>query len=136
MLRFGYVRLASTEATWMTQRLFFYGALAPGRENEHVLGDVPGTWELATVRAGCYSKAGVLRPASPASSWTKTDQRSTACCLSSAMLSEYWKRLGHFEGDGYERVLTSARLQSGGTAMAYIYILRGMSAASDTSPSA
>ena len=50
MLRFGYVRLASTEATWMTQRLFVYGTLAPGRANEHVLADVPGTWELATVR--------------------------------------------------------------------------------------
>ena len=50
MLRFGYARLASTEATWMTQRLFVYGTLAPGRANGHVLADVPGTWELATVR--------------------------------------------------------------------------------------
>ena len=57
--------------------------------------------------------------------------------FSSAMLSEHWKRLDHFEGDGYERVLTPAKLQGGeATAMAYIYVLRGMSAASDTSPSA
>jgi hypothetical protein len=56
--------------------------------------------------------------------------------FSSAMLSEHWKRLDHFEGDDYERVLTSARLQGGGTVMAYIYVLRGMSAASDTNPSA
>jgi hypothetical protein len=56
--------------------------------------------------------------------------------FSSAMLSEHWTRLDHFEGDGYERVLTSARLQGGGTALAYIYVLRGMSAVSDTITSA
>ena len=33
----------------MTQRLFVYGTLAPGRPNEHVLADVPGEWEAATV---------------------------------------------------------------------------------------
>ena len=34
----------------MTDRLFVYGTLAPGRPNAHVLADVPGTWESATVR--------------------------------------------------------------------------------------
>src|SRR5438552_3926986 len=33
----------------MTHRLFGYGKLAPGRRNEHVLADVPGEWESATV---------------------------------------------------------------------------------------
>ena len=33
----------------MTQRLFVYGTLAPGRANAHVLAPVPGTWEPATV---------------------------------------------------------------------------------------
>ena len=30
-------------------RLFVYGTLAPGRSNAHVLADVPGEWEPATV---------------------------------------------------------------------------------------
>lgn len=34
----------------MTDRLFVYGTLAPGRPNEHVLADVEGTWEPATVK--------------------------------------------------------------------------------------
>ena len=34
----------------MTQRLFVYGTLAPGRPNEHVLASVDGEWESATVR--------------------------------------------------------------------------------------
>ena len=34
----------------MTDRLFVYGTLAPGRPKEHVLAEVSGTWEPATVR--------------------------------------------------------------------------------------
>ena len=34
----------------MTNRLFVYGTLAPGKPNAHVLADVPGRWEPATVR--------------------------------------------------------------------------------------
>jgi len=33
----------------MIQRLFVYGTLAPGRANEHILADVPGQWEPASV---------------------------------------------------------------------------------------
>jgi gamma-glutamylcyclotransferase (GGCT)/AIG2-like uncharacterized protein YtfP len=33
----------------MTHRLFVYGTLVPGRPNEHVLANVPGEWEPATV---------------------------------------------------------------------------------------
>lgn len=34
----------------MTRRLFVYGTLAPGRPNAHVLAEVPGEWEPATVQ--------------------------------------------------------------------------------------
>ena len=34
----------------MTQRLFVYGSLGPGRPNEHVLSAIGGTWEEASVR--------------------------------------------------------------------------------------
>jgi len=33
----------------MIERLFVYGTLAPGRPNEHVLGEIEGSWEVATV---------------------------------------------------------------------------------------
>ena len=33
----------------MIERLFVYGTLAPGRPNEHVLGEIEGSWEAATV---------------------------------------------------------------------------------------
>ena len=40
----------------MIHRLFVYGTLAPGRPNEHVLADVPGEWEPATVMGTSYSR--------------------------------------------------------------------------------
>ena len=33
----------------MTQRLFVYGTFGPGRQNEHVLRAIGGTWEEASV---------------------------------------------------------------------------------------
>ncbi len=120
----------------MTQRLFVYGTLAPGRANEHVLAGVSGTWELATVRGRLLQQGWGAEAGFPGIVLDEDGPEVPGMLFSSVMLSGHWKRLDHFEGDGYERVLTLARLQSGGTAMAYIYVLRGMSAASGTSTSA
>ena len=45
--------------------------------------------------------------------------------FSSESLDEQWDRLDEFEGDGYERVLTTTKLPDGSSAEAYIYVLRG-----------
>lgn len=34
----------------MTERLFVYGTLAPGRPNDNVLESIDGTWKKTTVR--------------------------------------------------------------------------------------
>ncbi|SIO85620.1 hypothetical protein BQ8420_07870 [Nocardiopsis sp. JB363] len=49
--------------------------------------------------------------------------------LGSAELDRHWKRLDHFEGDEYERVLAPVRLSSGETAQANVYTLRRVSGA-------
>ena len=41
----------------MIERLFVYGTLAPGRPKEHVLADIEGSWEAATV-TGTLRQAG------------------------------------------------------------------------------
>jgi gamma-glutamylcyclotransferase (GGCT)/AIG2-like uncharacterized protein YtfP len=95
VLRFGYIRLASTEATWMTQRLFVYGTLAPGRPNEHVLADVPGTWELATVRGRLLQQGWGADAGFPGIVLDEDGPEVHGMLFSSAMLSEHWKRLDY-----------------------------------------
>ncbi len=44
--------------------------------------------------------------------------------FSSDKISEYWSELDEFEGEAYERVLTTVELQNGTIVDAYIYALR------------
>lgn len=109
----------------MTFRLFVYGTLAPGRSNEHVLAGVPGTWEPATVtgrllQAGWGAAAGF-----PGIVMDEHAPEVHGVLFSSESLDEQWDRLDEFEGDGYERVLTTTKLPDGSSAEAYIYVLRG-----------
>lgn len=45
--------------------------------------------------------------------------------FTSESLDQHWTRLDEFEGEGYERVLTSVKRQDGATVDAYIYQLGG-----------
>ena len=107
------------------ERLFVYGTLAPGRSNEHVLADVPGTWEPAVVAGrlvaeGWGSALGypaiVLDPA--------RGDRVDGMLFSSVRLGEHWERLDEFEGAAYERLPTEGALPDGRTVAAHIYALR------------
>jgi gamma-glutamylcyclotransferase (GGCT)/AIG2-like uncharacterized protein YtfP len=118
----------------MAQRLFVYGTLAPGRPNEHVLADVPGTWEPATVRGRLLQQGWGAEAGFPGIVMDEGGPDVHGMLFSSEELNEHCERLDHFEGAGYERVLTSAKLHGGATALAYIYVLRGFSAASRASP--
>ena len=40
-------------------------------------------------------------------------------------LAAHWARLDQFEGNGYERILTTVKLRNGIAVDAYIYQLRG-----------
>ena len=44
--------------------------------------------------------------------------------FTSDRLAEHWARLDEFEGDGYKRVVTMAKLKDGSGVDAYIYRLR------------
>jgi gamma-glutamylcyclotransferase (GGCT)/AIG2-like uncharacterized protein YtfP len=105
----------------LTHRLFVYGTLAPGRPNEHVLADVPGRWEPATV-------IGTLLPAGwgaavgyPGIVLDEQGGEVEGLLFSSESLAEHWARLDEFEGEGYERVLTKVIRKDGTAVDAYIY---------------
>jgi gamma-glutamylcyclotransferase (GGCT)/AIG2-like uncharacterized protein YtfP len=119
-----------------TNRLFVYGTLAPGRPNQHVLAGVPGEWEPASITgrllhqgwgAGLGFPGIVLDEDGP--------DHVDGVLFSSDRLNEHWERLDEFEGEGYERVLTSVRLPGGRVEEAYVYVLRDSPDSADTNHS-
>ncbi len=108
----------------MTDRLFVYGTLAPGRPNAHVLAAVPGTWEPATVKGTLLQEGWGAAVGYPGIVLDEHGDDLHGFLLSSAELSAHWGRLDAFEGDGYERVVTSVELADGTVIKAHIYALK------------
>lgn len=109
----------------MAYRLFVYGTLAPGRPNEHVLADVPGEWEPATAMGTLLQEGWGAAAGYPGIVLDERGGEVRGFLFSSESLAEHWVRLDEFEGEGYERVLTTVKLTDGTVVDAYIYRLRG-----------
>ena len=107
----------------MTQRLFVYGTLAPGRPNAHVLAAVPGEWEPATVTGTLHPEGWGAAAGYPGIVLDQRGGEVEGLLFSAESLAEHWDRLDAFEGDGYERILTTAKRKDGTTVDAYIYKL-------------
>lgn len=107
----------------MVERLFVYGTLRPGQSNAHLLSGIDGDWEAAcvsgTLREGWCEEKGYPG--------LDLDARGTdvaGLVLTSAELLQHWAALDAFEGDEYQRVITTATLGDGRTVDAYVYVLR------------
>ena len=109
----------------MTHRLFVYGTLAPGGPNGHVLADVPGEWEPATVTGNLLQEGWGAAVGYPGIVPDERGGEVKGLLFSSESLTEHWTRLDAFEGQGYERVLTTVKLKDGTAVDAYIYVLSG-----------
>ena len=107
----------------MTHRLFVYGTLAPGRANAHILADVPGEWEPATVIGTLHSEGWGAAAGYPGIVFDEHGGEVEGLLFSSESLAEQWARLDEFEGEGYERVLTRAKRKDGTFVDAFIYKL-------------
>ena len=109
----------------MTHRLFVYGTLAPGRSNEHVLADIPGEWEPATVTGRLINTGWGAAEGYPGIILDERGGEVQGLLFTSESLDKHWASIDDFEGDGYERVLTSAKRRDGTIVNAYIYQLSG-----------
>jgi len=110
-------------STVMTARLFVYGSLAPGRRNAHVLADVPGAWQPATVRGTLFQEGWGAALGYPGIVLDERGDRIRGFVFSSDELPLHWDRLDAFEGEGYERVVATAELEDDTRVEAYIYAL-------------
>ena len=111
----------------MTSRLFVYGTLAPGRPNAHVLASVAGEWEPGTVRGRLLPEGWGAAAGYPAIVLDENASEVEGFLFTSEALPEHWARLDEFEGEGYERVLTSVTRRDCTKVNAFIYRLRGRS---------
>lgn len=108
----------------MPPRLFVYGTLAPGRENAHLLAPLPGDWQPATVRGTLHPQGWGAALGYPGLVLHDDGDLVAGQVFTSDALDAHWAGLDDFEGDGYARVTTIARLQDGRAVDAWVYGLR------------
>ncbi|MGD1927746.1 MAG: gamma-glutamylcyclotransferase [Leptolyngbyaceae cyanobacterium] len=107
----------------MIQKLFVYGTLGPGRPNEHIMLKIGGTWTEASVTGELHHEGWGAAMGYPGITLDETGENVEGYLFSSSNLTSHWADLDAFEGESYERVLTTAKLKDGNTVAAYIYVL-------------
>ena len=108
----------------MVERLFVYGTLAPGCPNEHILKNIDGTWQEATVIGKLKEKGWGAKMGYFGIELDNNKDAIKGFIFQSKNLSNYWDMLDNFEGKEYKRVITKAKLANGSIVEAYIYALR------------
>jgi gamma-glutamylcyclotransferase (GGCT)/AIG2-like uncharacterized protein YtfP len=106
----------------VTQRLFVYGTLAPGRPNEHLLADVDGDWEPATVRGVLVQEGWGAGLGFPAIALAADGPEVSGFLFVSDRLDDHWARLDAFEGEEYDRVVAPAKRTDGQEVDAHVYV--------------
>lgn len=115
----------AASAAAAASRLFAYGTLAPGRPNGHILADVAGTWEPATLRARLVQDGWGAALGYPA---LVLDEEAAdlvpGMLFSSDTLAGLWEHLDEFEGDNYQRLTVQVTMATGTQRSAQTYTLR------------
>ena len=105
------------------QHLFVYGTLAPGRPNQHILEEVEGEWRPATVQGTLHEEGWGATMGYPGIKLSTAGGTVEGFVFSSSELAKHWTRLDTFEGEAYQRVVTTAKLSDQTTVSAFIYVL-------------
>ncbi|MEO0887231.1 MAG: gamma-glutamylcyclotransferase family protein [Cyanobacteria bacterium J06648_10] len=105
------------------ERLFVYGTLQPGGPNEHVLTDIGGTWEPGVIKGNLVKVGWGAEMGYPGLVIDEEGDEISGYVFVSSNLGASWADLDAFEGDEYERVMTTVTLQNGERVEAYVYAL-------------
>ena len=116
--------LEAAQMVSMIQRLFVYGTLGPGRPNEHILRNIGGSWERASVIGRLHHEGWGAAMGYPGITLDEDGERVRGYLFSSDKIAEHWAELDAFEGDAYERVTTTVERLNNSVVEAYIYALK------------
>ncbi len=105
-------------------RLFVYGTLCPNRENAHILGEIGGDWQPATVHGTIHILDWGPDQGLPAIVLNPQDSQVEGYLFSTEKLEQNWQMLDEFEGMQYERVQTEVQLATGEPTTAWTYVMK------------
>lgn len=105
-------------------KLFVYGSLGPGRPNEHILGNIEGSWEEASVHGIWHNEGWGATLGYPGITLDDQGDKIEGFVFCSEHLAEHWAKLDAFEGKEYERMVTTVELSNKTCVKAFIYVLR------------
>lgn len=111
-------------------KLAIYGSLAPGRENEHVLAAIGGSWRDGFSIAGTREEKGWGSALGyPGVHWGVGDGVVDVLLFESDALPRHWTDLDAFEGDEYARLYVSLWRDGVVADVAFAYLIRQSSSA-------
>ncbi len=105
----------------MTEHLFIYGTLAPGRDNAWVMETIDGHWQSATTKGFLKTLGWGADLGFPGLTPDPNGEQVSGWLFSSSQLQHHWQGLDEFEGEQYQRVLINVTLENGKTAQAFVY---------------
>ncbi len=108
----------------MIERLFVYGTLGPGRPNEHILADIGGTWNNASLKGNLHQKGWGAEMGFPGITLDDKGSIVEGFVFTSENLANHWQHLDEFEGEAYQRTLTKVKTNESGFIDAYVYALK------------
>ncbi len=107
----------------MKEKLFVYGTLGLGRPNEHILTDIGGSWQAASVRGVLRDQGWGAEMGFPGIELDESGKEIDGFVFTSENLSNHWASLDEFEGEAYLRVIAKVKLKNGNLVDANIYTL-------------
>lgn len=107
----------------MSDALFVYGTLGPGKPNEHIMLAIGGEWFAGRVKGHLVNEGWGAEQGCPAIIPAQDGEWVEGHIFVSNNLSAHWQQLDDFEGSEYTRTLVEVDMENADNYQAYIYAL-------------